>query len=174
MTAPRPTIPAERYRERLASAASLAEEAGLAAILVGVGADMRYLAGYPAMPLERLTMLVIPAGGSPSLVAPLLEATPARSCPPAAAGYLPVVTWQETDDPHALVAGMVRDGIAARRPAGVAAGPPAGRTRSPSRTTCPPGTCSVSRNASSTHRSSSGHRCSDGCASSRTPMRSRC
>ena len=66
-----------------------AEEAGLAAILVGVGADMRYLTGYPAMPLERLTMLVIPAGGSPSLVAPLLEATPARSCPPAAAGRPP-------------------------------------------------------------------------------------
>jgi hypothetical protein len=35
---------------RLASAASLAEEAGIAAILVGVGADMRYLTGYPAMP----------------------------------------------------------------------------------------------------------------------------
>ena len=53
-------------------------EAGFAALLVGVGADMRYLAGYPAMPLERLTMLVIPAGGDPSLVAPRLEATPAR------------------------------------------------------------------------------------------------
>ena len=129
MIAARPSIPAERYRDRLASAASLAEEAGLAAILVGVGADMRYLTGYPAMPLERLTMLVIPAGGSPSLVAPLLEATPARSCPPAAAGYLPVVTWRETDDPHALVAGMVRDGIAARARAGGAAASPAGAIR---------------------------------------------
>ncbi len=108
MIAARPSIPAERYRERLAAAASLAEEAGLTAILVGVGADMRYLAGYAAMPLERLTMLVIPAGGRPALVAPLLEATPARSCPPAAAGHLPVVTWEETDDAHALVAGMVR------------------------------------------------------------------
>jgi Xaa-Pro aminopeptidase len=108
MIAARPTIPAQRYRDRLASAASLAEGAGIAAILVGVGADMRYLTGYPAMPLERLTMLVIPAGGGPSLVAPLLEATPARSCPPAAAGYLPVVTWQETDDPHALVVSMLR------------------------------------------------------------------
>ena len=51
MIASRPSIPVERYRERLASAASLAQETGLAAILVGVGADMRYLAGYPAMPL---------------------------------------------------------------------------------------------------------------------------
>jgi len=125
----RQSIPAERYVERLASAATLAEGAGLAAILVGVGADMRYLAGYPAMPLERLTMLVIPAGGSPALVAPLLEATPARSCPPAAAGHLPVVTWGETDDPHALVVAMVRDAVATRSDTGVVARPPGGRIR---------------------------------------------
>jgi Xaa-Pro aminopeptidase len=104
----RPTIPAARYIERIRAAQAIAKDEGSAAILVGVGADMRYLAGYPAMPLERLTMLVIPADGDPSLVAPRLEATPARSCPPAAAGDLPVVTWEETGDPHGMVAGMVR------------------------------------------------------------------
>lgn len=109
MISSRPTIPATRYRDRMAAARSEAAESGYAAILVGVGADMRYLAGYPAMALERLTMLVIPASGGPTLVAPRLEATPARLCPPAAAGDLPVVTWEEADDPHALVAGMVRD-----------------------------------------------------------------
>jgi Xaa-Pro aminopeptidase len=102
-------IPATRYQDRIAAARDLAADAGLAAVLVGVGADMRYLAGYPAMPLERLTMLVIPTTGDLALVAPRLEATPARSCPPAAAGLLPVVTWDETDDPHALVATMVRE-----------------------------------------------------------------
>ena len=35
--------------------------AGLDALLVGVGADLRYLAGYDALPLERLTLLVLPA-----------------------------------------------------------------------------------------------------------------
>ena len=105
-----PSIPPERYAERLAAAQALASDAGLAAILVGVGADLRYLAGYPAMPLERLTMLVIPAVGEMALVAPRLEATPARACPPAAAGDLPVVTWEESDDPHALVAAMVHAG----------------------------------------------------------------
>ena len=107
----RPTIPAARYATRLDSARALASESGCAAILVGVGADMRYLAGYPAMALERLTMLVIPAAGPPSLVAPRLEETPARSCPPAVSGHLPVITWEETDDPHGLVAGMVLDAI---------------------------------------------------------------
>ena len=48
-----------------------------------------------------------------------------------------------------------------------------GRSASPSRTICPPGTCSVSRNASRTRRSSSRHPCSAGCGSSRTPTRSR-
>ena len=108
MTSARPSIPAARYRQRLAAAQAGARDAGLVAMLVGVGADLRYLTGYAAMPLERLTMLVIPASGSMSLVAPQLEATPARSCPPAAAGDLPVVTWEEADDPHALVTTMVR------------------------------------------------------------------
>src|ERR1044072_8104258 len=87
MTA-RPTIPAARYAERIRAAQAIAKAEGFAAILVGVGADMRYLAGYPAMPLERLTMLVLPADGDASLVAPRLEATPAPSWPPAAAGHL--------------------------------------------------------------------------------------
>ena len=113
MILPRPGIPAECYRSRMAAAQALANEAGLAAILVGVGADLRYLTGYPAMALERLTMLVIPASGGPSLVVPRLEATPARSCPAALAGDLPVVTWEESDDPHGLVAAMVGEAKAA-------------------------------------------------------------
>ena len=81
MTSTRPTIPADRYRDRIAAARDLADEAGFGAVLVGVGADMRYLAGYPAMPLERLTMLVIPAAGDLALVVPRLEATPGPVVP---------------------------------------------------------------------------------------------
>jgi len=101
----RPAIPAERYGERLRLARAAAAAAGLDGLLVGVGADLRYLAGYGAMPLERLTLLVVPAapGAVPTLVAPRLEATPARSCPAAAAGALRVAAWEETEDPMALV-----------------------------------------------------------------------
>ena len=108
MISARPTIPATRFAERLAAARALAGDAGSSVILVGVGADMRYLAGYAAMPLERLTMLVIPAAGDPALVVPRLESAPARLAPPVAAGLLPVVTWEEGDDAHALVAGLLR------------------------------------------------------------------
>lgn len=107
-TMTRPTIPADRYRDRIAAARDLAREAGYAAVLVGTGADMHYLAGYPASSLERLTMLVIPTDGDWALVAPRLEATPARSSAAAAGGFLPVVPWEEGSDAHALVAEMVR------------------------------------------------------------------
>ena len=107
--ADRPAIPAGRYIERIHRVRDIVRDGGFAAVLVGVGADMRYLAGYPAMPLERLTMLVIPANGNAALIAPRLEVTPAQKCAPAAAGDLPVVTWEETEDPHALVADMVRN-----------------------------------------------------------------
>jgi Xaa-Pro aminopeptidase len=105
--------------DRLLAARRLAGEAGLDAILVGVGADLRYLAGYPAMPLERLTMLVIPAHGDWSLVVPRLEAAPARLCPPAASGDLAVRTWEEGQDAYALVAGML-SGASAVTPGGEA------------------------------------------------------
>jgi len=113
MITSRPTIPAMRFVERLAAARGLARRARLDAVLVGVGADLRYLAGYAAMPLERLTMLVIPAEGEWTLLVPQLESAPARLCPPATLGDLKVVTWEEGDDAHGLVARMVRDAAGA-------------------------------------------------------------
>jgi Xaa-Pro aminopeptidase len=96
----------ERYAERLAGARREAARAGLDALLVGVGADLRYLTGYEAMPLERLTMLVLPsmAAAPATLIAPRLEVTPARACAAARAGAVEIATWEETEDPMALVA----------------------------------------------------------------------
>jgi Xaa-Pro aminopeptidase len=104
--APVHAIPASRYGERIAAARREAASAGLDALLVGVGADLRYLTGYEAMPLERLTMLVLPSmGAAPAtLIAPRLEVTPARGCAAARAGAVEIATWEETEDPMALVA----------------------------------------------------------------------
>jgi Xaa-Pro aminopeptidase len=77
---------------------------------VGVGPDLAYLAGYEAMPLERLTMLVIPASGRATLVVPRLEVTPARGCPGVAGAWIDVETWEETEDPVDRVAGIVHRG----------------------------------------------------------------
>jgi Xaa-Pro aminopeptidase len=102
-TAGRPVIAPARYAERISQAAQLTARAGLDASLIGVGADLRYLTGYPAMALERLTMLVVPARGQAILVAPRLEISSARACPAVASGFLEVVTWDETEDPVALL-----------------------------------------------------------------------
>jgi Xaa-Pro aminopeptidase len=103
-------IPASRYAERLAGARSATRAAGLDALLVGAGADLRYLAGYAAMPSERLTLLVVSAASAPiTLVCPRLEATPARSCPAVATGPVAVATWEDTEDPMTLVARLVGD-----------------------------------------------------------------
>jgi Xaa-Pro aminopeptidase len=102
-------IPSARYGERLTAARGGARAAGVDALCIGVGADLRYLTGYEAMPLERLTMLLVPAtdDGPLTLIAPRLEETPARTCPAAAAGAVELVTWEETEDPMDLVAGRL-------------------------------------------------------------------
>jgi Xaa-Pro aminopeptidase len=100
----RPAIPASRYAERLEAARRLIENRGLSSLLVGVGPDLRYLTGYVAMPLERLTMLVVRAGTPVVMVVPRLEADPARRSPAVASGAVEIVTWEETDDPYELVA----------------------------------------------------------------------
>ncbi|HET7027372.1 MAG TPA: Xaa-Pro peptidase family protein [Candidatus Limnocylindrales bacterium] len=103
----RPSIPAARFEARLAAARRLVREHDLSALLVGVGADLRYLTGYVAMPLERLTMLVVTADGPGRLVVPRLERDPAERSSAAHGGLVEVVAWDETDDPHELVASFI-------------------------------------------------------------------
>jgi Xaa-Pro aminopeptidase len=87
--------------ERLARARKEMADRGVEAVLVGPSADFRYLTGYLPPGLERLTMLVVPAEGTPRLLVPALEA-------PLASEHLgdlevDVLAWEETDDPVALV-----------------------------------------------------------------------
>ena len=96
--------------DRLATASRAAAEAGIDALLVSPGADLRYLTGYQALPLERLTCLVCPADGDPLLVVPALEVAAAEASPAGALG-LEIVGWAETDDPYALVAGRLPAGV---------------------------------------------------------------
>ncbi len=91
--------------ERLARAQGAAAAAGMDAILVTPGPDLRYLTGYAALPLERLTCLVLPARGDATLVVPKLERPAAEASGVGAA--VEIVDWPETADPVALVAGLL-------------------------------------------------------------------
>lgn len=93
-------------RDRLARAAASAADVGLGALLVTPGPDLRYLTGYQALPLERLTCLVVRPGADPVLVVPRLEEAAASASPVGGLG-IDVVGWAETDDPYGLVASLL-------------------------------------------------------------------
>ncbi len=102
------TIAPTRFATRIQAARQALRAADDIALLVGVGADLRWLTGYDAMNLERLTMLVLGREGEPALVVPRLEAPRASLAPAVAAGMVHLVTWEETDDPVAQVPELVR------------------------------------------------------------------
>jgi Xaa-Pro aminopeptidase len=95
------------FAERLERAQEAMRTRGVDALLVGPSADLRYLVGYNALPLERLTMLVLPAEGSPSLLVPELEEARAVEC--GADRVAPLTTWAETEDPIGLVRAALAD-----------------------------------------------------------------
>jgi Xaa-Pro aminopeptidase len=77
--------------------------AGVDVLLLSVGPDLPWLTGYEAMPLERLTMLVLPVDGDATLVVPRLEAPRVVERP----GVFTLEPFGETDDPVARVAALV-------------------------------------------------------------------
>jgi Xaa-Pro aminopeptidase len=89
--------------ERLARVQEATARAGLGAVLLTPGPDLRYVSGYDAHALERLTCLVVPAAAEPFLVVPRLELAAAEASPAGRLG-LDLVSWTETEDPYALVA----------------------------------------------------------------------
>jgi Xaa-Pro aminopeptidase len=93
------------FVERLERAQETMRARGIDALLVGPSADLRYLVGYHALPLERLTLLVVPAAGDPGLVVPELEE--ARAVESGADRLAPLATWGETEDPIAIVRGLL-------------------------------------------------------------------
>ena len=88
--------------ERLRAVAASVRGKGLDALLLTPGPDLRYVTGYDARQLERLTCLVVPAHGDPFLLVPALELKAAGASP---AGSLNVamVSWGETTSPFGII-----------------------------------------------------------------------
>jgi len=105
-SAPR-IIPAERYTERLIAAREVMVQQGMAALLLGVGPDLRYLTGFVGEPMERLTLLAVTSRGPVWFVAPRLEATKAEATPLVRAGAAEVVAFEETEDAAVRVANLL-------------------------------------------------------------------
>lgn len=90
------------FAERMIRVRQAMADAGTDVVLLSVGADLPWLTGYEAMPLERLTMLVVPREGTASLVVPGLEVARVDEQP----DVFDIVAWGETEDPVAIVAGL--------------------------------------------------------------------
>ncbi|MET8121508.1 Xaa-Pro peptidase family protein [Micromonospora sp. NPDC005189] len=88
--------------DRLIAAQRATAAAGLDALLLTPGSDLRYLTGYDAHAGERLTCLVLPAEGEPTLIVPRLE-RPAAEASPAPATGVRVVDHVDGTDPYPLV-----------------------------------------------------------------------
>ena len=75
---------------------------GLAGLVITPGYDLRYLVGSRAQTFERLTALVLPASGEPTVVVPRLELASLKESAVAELG-LAVRDWVDGDDPYRLV-----------------------------------------------------------------------
>ena len=90
------------FAARLESVRQSMKQVGVDCLFLSLGADLPWLSGYEAMPLERLTMLVVPAGRRATLVVPRLEAPRVEPVP----DVFDVRPWSEHEDPVAIVVGL--------------------------------------------------------------------
>src|SRR5512143_2216110 len=95
--------PTAMHRRRLERVRAAMAEQHVDVLLLSVGPELPYLIGYEAMPLERLTMLVVPRDGDATLVVPRLEAPRVAEDP----AVFTIEPWGETDDPIERVANLV-------------------------------------------------------------------
>lgn len=91
------------YADRFARLRAAMATADVEAVLLSVGPDLPWLIGYEAMPLERLTMLVVPRDDDATLVVPRLEVPRVRP----RGDLFAIRGWDETDDPVAIVAELL-------------------------------------------------------------------
>ncbi|MDA8262089.1 MAG: aminopeptidase P family protein [Actinomycetota bacterium] len=93
----------EARAARLVGVQRVLEETGTDALVLSLGADLPWLTGYEAMPLERLTALVVARGETPVLFVPELEAPRVRPDD----GLFSLKPWAEGSDPYELVADLL-------------------------------------------------------------------
>src|ERR1700757_4063245 len=95
------------YSRRIAAATAAAAEAGLAGLVITPGYDLRYLLGSRAQTFERLTALVLPVSGDPTVVGPRLELASLKESAAAGLG-LAGQDWVDGEAPCQLVAAALR------------------------------------------------------------------
>jgi Xaa-Pro dipeptidase len=99
-------------RARLLRARQAAARAGVDALVVAPGSDLRYLLGAVGSSFERLTAFVLPADGvdaEPTLIVPKLEAPGYADVPTDELGVR-VSTWVDGENPYRLTHDVLGSG----------------------------------------------------------------
>ena len=97
------------FAARLQRAARSAESAGLSGLLLTPGPDLLYLSGYaPVAITERITMLVVPVDGEPTMIVPRLERPDAEETP--GASVFRLADWPDGSDPYEATARLLGRG----------------------------------------------------------------
>lgn len=94
-------IGAAERQARLERARALADAGGADGLLLNVGATLRYFAGVPWGPSERLVAMLLPARGRPVLLCPAFELGTLEAD---LAIDADIRLWEEDEDPIALLA----------------------------------------------------------------------
>jgi Xaa-Pro aminopeptidase len=92
----------EVYARRLAAVTAATADSALGGLVITPGDDLRYLLGSRAQTFERLTALVLPSSGTPTMVVPRLELASLNGSAIAELG-IEVRDWVDGDDPYRLV-----------------------------------------------------------------------
>lgn len=114
--APLPPISTEERKARVAKAQQLMQKAGIGALLLEPGSSMLYFTGISWWRSERLTAVVIPAEGEIAVVTPFFEEPSVRE---SMAFGDDVRTWNENENPLALVNSILVDRGVAKKPLGL-------------------------------------------------------
>ena len=99
-------LTAQHFTERLRRGAAQARAAGFDALLVAPGPDLAYFADYlPIATTERITLLVVPAEGEPTMIVPVLEHDSAAAT--RATGAFHIVDWSDGEDEYVPTAALL-------------------------------------------------------------------
>ena len=94
------------FASRLSSVQRALQDSQNDILFVTPGADLRYLIGYDALPLERLTCLAIRSSGEVALIVPELERPAAIASGVEELG-IGLISWTETQNPYEVFASHI-------------------------------------------------------------------
>ncbi|HEV2600141.1 Xaa-Pro peptidase family protein [Sphingopyxis sp.] len=101
-----PPIAATEREARLDKARRLMHANGADALLIGAGASLRYFAGIPWGASERLVAMLLPAKGTPIVIAPAFELGTLEADLKI---EVELRLWEEDESPSDLVVGVLRE-----------------------------------------------------------------